>query len=107
MAYVKDEAGVATFVSCKQNTTSSEAGGVCYNGDPTDAVVTMEFSSGEKQMVKIFCAHYTPYIKFEKKTATGINNTDAEVKAVKRMVNGVLVIEKNGVMYNAQGAVVR
>jgi hypothetical protein len=38
---------------------------------------------------------------------TGINNTEAAVKAVKRILNGQLMIEKNGVRYNANGAVVR
>ena len=37
---------------------------------------------------------------------TAIDNTNATVKATKRLVNGQLFIEKNGVMYNAQGAVV-
>ena len=36
-----------------------------------------------------------------------IDNTVVEGKAVKRVVNGQLVIEKNGVIYNAQGAMVR
>ena len=36
-----------------------------------------------------------------------IDNTVVEGKAVKRIVNGQLVIEKNGVIYNAQGAMVR
>ena len=40
-------------------------------------------------------------------TATAIDNAEAEVKAIKRFENGVLIIEKNGVKYNAQGAVVR
>lgn len=35
---------------------------------------------------------------------TGINNAEETVKAVKRIVNGQLVIEKNGVLFNAQGA---
>ena len=39
--------------------------------------------------------------------ATALINTDAEVKAVKRIVNGQLLIEKNGVLYNAQGNVVK
>lgn len=38
---------------------------------------------------------------------TAIDNNEAEVKAVKRIVNGQLLIEKNGVLYNAQGAQVR
>lgn len=38
---------------------------------------------------------------------TGIQNTEVEVKAVKVVRNGQLFIEKNGVLYNAQGAVVK
>ena len=38
---------------------------------------------------------------------TAIDNNEVEMKAVKRIVNGQLFIEKNGVIYNAQGAVVR
>ena len=39
--------------------------------------------------------------------ATAIENTPVEVKAVKRIVNGQLFIESNGVLYNAQGAIVK
>ena len=35
---------------------------------------------------------------------TGINNTEEALKAVKSFENGQLMIEKNGVKYNAQGA---
>ena len=37
----------------------------------------------------------------------GVENTTVGEKATKRIANGQLVIEKNGVRYNAQGAVVR
>lgn len=37
----------------------------------------------------------------------GIEDINADAKAVKRFVNGVLVIEKNGRLYNAQGAELR
>jgi len=40
-------------------------------------------------------------------TNTAIDNTNAEIKAVKVIRNGQLFIEKNGVIYNAQGAVVK
>lgn len=40
-------------------------------------------------------------------TATGIDNAEEEVKAVKVIRNGQLFIEKNGVLYDAQGAIVR
>ena len=38
---------------------------------------------------------------------TAIDNTEEAVKATKRVINGVLFIEKNGVLYNAQGAIVK
>ena len=38
---------------------------------------------------------------------TAISNTNAAVKAVKVVRNGQLFIEKNGVLYNAQGAIVK
>lgn len=40
-------------------------------------------------------------------TPTAISNTNANVKAVKVVRNGQLFIEKNGVVYNAQGAIVK
>ena len=39
--------------------------------------------------------------------ATAINNTEDAVKAVKFFENGQLIIMKNGVLYNAQGSVVK
>jgi hypothetical protein len=39
--------------------------------------------------------------------ATAINNTADEVKAFKTIENGQLVIIKNGVRYDATGAVIR
>ncbi len=44
---------------------------------------------------------------FEEDPATGVDNIAAEGKAVKRIVNGQMVIEKNGKLYNALGAEVR
>ena len=40
-------------------------------------------------------------------TTTGVDNTEATVKAVKSLENGMLIIEKNGVRFNAQGQMVR
>ena len=36
-----------------------------------------------------------------------IENTEVELKAVKKFENGALIIEKNGVKYNAQGAILK
>ena len=40
-------------------------------------------------------------------TPTSLDNTADETNAIKRIENGMLVIEKNGVRYNAQGQVIR
>ena len=42
-----------------------------------------------------------------KPVGEGIDDINADTKAVKRMINGVLVIEKNGKFFNAQGAELR
>jgi len=44
---------------------------------------------------------------YEFVTTTAIDNTNIDAKAVKFFENGQLIIIKNGVRYNAQGAVVR
>ena len=46
-------------------------------------------------------------IKLEQPFPTAIENTEAEVKAVKVIRDGKLFIEKNGVLYDAQGVVVK
>lgn len=37
----------------------------------------------------------------------GIDNTEAAIKAIKYFENGQLIIEKNGVKYNAQGTIIK
>ena len=104
MAYVKTLDN-QVLGSGKQNTTSAEEGGVCYHQDTEHNKVRIDFVSAEAQMVKIYCAHYTPYIKFEKiNDTTGLQNTAVDGKVVKTIENGQLIIIKNGVRYNAVGA---
>ncbi|MCR5049800.1 MAG: leucine-rich repeat domain-containing protein [Paludibacteraceae bacterium] len=45
--------------------------------------------------------------EFEVDPATGVDNIATEGKAVKRFINGQMVIEKNGKLYNALGAEIR
>ena len=47
------------------------------------------------------------FITAEEATASAINNTNVDAQVVKFFENGQLIIIKNGVRYNAQGAVVR
>lgn len=46
-------------------------------------------------------------VSFVFDSATGLENTNAATKAQKRLENGILIIEKNGVRYNAQGQIVK
>lgn len=46
-------------------------------------------------------------MQLEQSWATGIDNTEAAVKAVKVIRDGKLFIEKNGVLYDAQGTIVK
>jgi hypothetical protein len=46
-------------------------------------------------------------MQLEASWATGIDNADAAVKAVKVIRDGKLFIEKNGVLYDAQGTIVK
>lgn len=43
---------------------------------------------------------------FQKGTSTALDNASSAKAATKRLENGVLIIEKNGTLYNAQGAVI-
>ncbi|MBQ7632277.1 MAG: hypothetical protein IJS82_05935 [Paludibacteraceae bacterium] len=47
------------------------------------------------------------YVVHVEANAEGIEDTHAAIKAIKRLENGQLIIEKNGVRFNAQGVQVR
>ena len=51
--------------------------------------------------------YFTVYYADGSETTTAIDNTNADVKAVKVIENGQLFIIKNGVRYNALGVEVR
>lgn len=51
--------------------------------------------------------HQGGFFYIDPKSATAITNTAVEGKAVKRVVNGMLVIEKAGVRYNVMGQIVK
>lgn len=55
-----------------------------------------------KNMIRIYMLTYVP-----NKGETAIDNTEAEVKAVKMVENGMLIIKKDGKTYNVLGQTVR
>ena len=52
-------------------------------------------------------ANVTVSAAFEEDEETALDNTADELKAIKRIENGMLIIEKNGKRYNVQGQLVR
>ena len=80
------------------------------NGDYRIFSATIKVAQNEDGKVfvtaDILCYNNTLY-KVTTPVGQGISNTAVETKAVKTLRNGTLVIEKAGVKYNAQGAVLR
>ena len=77
---------------------------------------TMSTGSGNMHIVADFAGLYIFSYVFENESLTvtypnqpgeGIDNTNANVQSVKRLENGILVIEKNGHTYNAMGIRIR
>lgn len=78
----------------------------------TDAYVAGEDVAIDEVAKTLTLSHIaadkTVYAKFQENTTpTAIDNTDAATKAVKRIVNGQLVIEREGKLFNALGAEVK
>lgn len=48
-----------------------------------------------------------PFVFAGEQGTTAIDNTNAEFKSIKTIENGMLIIEKNGVRYNAMGQIVK
>lgn len=46
-------------------------------------------------------------IRMARKTTTGLNTIDDRRQSIKRIENGMLMIERNGAVYNAQGQIIR
>lgn len=92
--------GVVNTTVGSLNTTkvTSEA----IHVEPGTVTIQGAFEDGTVQYLRIYKVVY-------QRTGwpTAVEDNEVEVKAIKRIVNGQLVIEKNGVLYNAQGAIVK
>jgi hypothetical protein len=90
---VNTEVGSKTSEKVVSATIPVEAGNVVING---------AFADGTHQYLRIYKVTFQ-----QTGWPTAIDNTNDEVKAVKIIRDGQLFIQKNGVLYNAQGAVVK
>lgn len=110
--------GLRRFLAINGNLVPGDAGSMKSNANTTveniavqpGAVVIsgrMPYRTDEKD------ANTAEYLRIYKVVyqrtgwPTAVEDNEVEVKAIKRIVNGQLVIEKNGVLYNAQGAIVK
>lgn len=79
--------------------------------EKTYTITGLEEGEYELQVRAAFAAEpsaWTEVVTFEvAHEATGIDNTAAKATATKRIVNGQLIIERNGEQYNAQGVSVK
>ena len=76
-----------------------------YSAEVKAGAVNLEYGVGVTEGNNGSVSFYA--IEFVPKSATNIDNTAVEGKVVKTFENGQLVVIKNGVKYNATGAVIR
>ena len=86
--------------------------GNSYTGSWTNNIATFTTTSPSLDPRSYFLVgdgQYYSYIKvtFPDETATAIDNTSVDTKAVKRIVDGQVLIERNGELYTLQGQLVK
>jgi uncharacterized repeat protein (TIGR02543 family) len=66
-------------------------------------------AEGEGEAMTVLPAGWagTLYAIWKQDTTTDLDNIAVEGKAVKAIINGQLIIIKNGVQYNVQGAILK
>jgi hypothetical protein len=74
--------------------------GTATNGQVKITAMTITYNAGETYT-------YSEYSTTCSGTGTDVENIEVKGKSVKMIVNGQLIIIKNGVTYNAQGQVVK
>lgn len=98
-----------TLTAAEYANTSVESANVFSFTADEDALLEIKGSANNKTLVikQIMLDAEIQEVTLPEPIPTGINNTEEAVKAVKVIRNGQLFIEKNGVLFNAQGAVVK
>jgi len=95
--------GTFTLEDCYARATGIEVAGEFKSIYSMD--ITVNVSDAQRAIVTadILCLNNTLY-HVTTPAGTGIDGVNAAVKAIKRLVNGNVVIEKNGVRYGVNGA---
>ena len=101
--------GTFTYDDCYANATGIEVAGDYKGIYSMNFTVTAGGTAGAERAfvtADILCYNNTLY-HVTTLVGEGINNVEDAVKAIKRIVNGQVVIEKAGKTYNMNGAVIR
>ncbi|MBR6829529.1 MAG: hypothetical protein IKM83_02810 [Paludibacteraceae bacterium] len=97
IAFPNEEVKVTYAVADGYRTYSLTYNGVALHDDENKGYVTFTMPAEAVAVEAEFLTEFP----------TGVENSEVEVKAVKVIRNGQLFIEKNGVLYDAQGVVVK
>lgn len=97
IAYPDEEVTVAIAPEAGYLTYSLTYNGVALHDDENTGAATFTMPAEDVTVAAEFVSEYP----------TAIDNSEVEVKAVKVIRDGKLFIEKNGVLYDAQGTVVK
>ncbi|MBR6066007.1 MAG: InlB B-repeat-containing protein [Paludibacteraceae bacterium] len=97
IAYPDEEVTVAIAPEAGYLTYSLTYNGVALHDDENTGAATFTMPAEDVTVAAEFVSEYP----------TAIENSEVEVKAVKVIRDGKLFIEKNGVLYDAQGTVVK
>ena len=97
IAFPNEEVKVTYAVADGYRTYSLTYNGVALHDDENKGYVTFTMPAEAVAVEAEFLTEFP----------TGVENSEVEVKAVKVIRNGQLFIEKNGVLYDAQGVIVK
>jgi len=106
VGYITDIADAATFVAVKDLAAASEyaQAQVTFESAPAGAQIAIRYQGGN-----YWSSLYVDELAITKLSGetTAITNTAVQNKAVKRVINGQVVILKNGLRYNILGTEVK
>jgi hypothetical protein len=100
VGYITDLADATSFVAVQTLAVASEytQAKVGFEGAPAGARIAILYKGGD-----YFGSLYVDNVEIKDTSATALDNTAVSNKAVKRVVDGQVVIFKNGLRYNVLG----
>ena len=104
IGYITNLADATSFVSVKTLAAASEytQAQVNFESAPAGARIAIRYQGGT-----YFGSLFVDNVEIKEASATAIERTTVNTKAVKRVIDGQVVIIKNGVLYNILGSEIK